>query len=170
MSVLTYYGLTGKFYSDLKFYKQLFLIATLAFFTPILTYAAADSDDNFSSESVISPGEINEIRDMIDDGATQKAIDRLIKLADKDDENADVWNLLGYAYRNQGQNELSGDAYIIALELDPEHKGALEYQGELFLTLGDTESAKKNLKMLQNLCPTGCHELDDLQEALEASS
>jgi tetratricopeptide (TPR) repeat protein len=169
MSFLKHYRFLEKCFSELKFYKQLFLIAALAFFTPFLTFAAADFDDSSSSDSVISSGEINEIRDMIDDGATQKAIDRLNKLADNDDENADVWNLLGYAYRNQGQNELSAEAYITALELDPEHKGALEYQGELFLTLGDIEGAKKNLKMLQNLCPTGCHELDDLQEALEAS-
>jgi len=36
--------------------------------------------------------------------------------------------------------------YTAALELTPKHLGALEYQGELFIALGDLESAAQNLE------------------------
>jgi Flp pilus assembly protein TadD len=168
MRVLSTYRFSGIFFSARDFYKYALLFFTVVCFMPSLVYAAADSDDS-PSDSIISSYDINKIRDMIDDSDAQNAIDRLKTLAGEEDESADVWNLLGYAYRKQGQNEQSADAYRTALELDPVHKGALEYQGELFLVLGDTEGVEGNLKMLQLLCPEGCHELDDLQEAIDAA-
>jgi hypothetical protein len=56
--------------------------------------------------------------------------------------------------------------YKSALALDPKHKGALEYQGELFLMLGDKAGAEKNLKKLDKICWLGCSELDDLRTAI----
>lgn len=152
-----------------RVHTRVLLLAVTVFFSPTLVYAAADSDDTPAEpSSVISPGDIDELRDLIDADRADKAIDRLQWFARKDDENADVWNLLGYAYRKQEQYDESGEAYSKALSLDPQHKGALEYQGELFLALGDTKAAQINLKKLQSLCPAGCHELDDLQEALDS--
>ena len=55
-----------------------------------------------------------------------------------------------------------------ALYLNPEHLGALEYQGELFLTLGDLKRAEWNLSRLKQLCSVVCEERDDLAEAIEA--
>jgi Flp pilus assembly protein TadD len=106
----------------------------------------------------------------IDQGKYAKAIKRLNKFAKKDDKNPDVWNLLGFSYRKQGNLEQSAEAYTTALTLDPEHKGALEYQGELFLTLGDMDAAKNNLESLKSLCPSGCHELEELTAAINTAS
>ena len=56
--------------------------------------------------------------------------------------------------------------YKSALALDVKHKGALEYQGKLFLMLGDKASAEKNLQKLDKICWLGCGELDDLRTAI----
>ena len=43
----------------------------------------------------------------------------------------------GFASRKLGDYAASEVAYDKALAIDPKHKGALEYKGELFLTLGN---------------------------------
>jgi hypothetical protein len=56
--------------------------------------------------------------------------------------------------------------YEEALAIQPNHKLALEYQGELFLSLHDINSAQSNLIKLEALCPEGCDELQDLGAAV----
>ena len=56
----------------------------------------------------------------------------------------------------------------IALDLDPDHKGALEYQGELRLEQNNLPAAEANLAKLRRLCPAGCAERDDLERAIQA--
>ena len=51
--------------------------------------------------------------------------------------------------------------------MDPSHKGALEYQGELFVELGQIDKAKGNLGKLNRICLFGCEEYDDLKQAIE---
>ena len=85
------------------------------------------------------------------------------KLANSD---ADIQNLLGFASRKSGRLEDAARYYQRALQLDPKHKGALEYQGELFLMLGNKAAAEKNLQKLNKVCWLGCDELDDLQTAI----
>ena len=53
-----------------------------------------------------------------------------------------------------------------ALDFDPEHKGALEYLGELYVQTGELAKAREHVVLLTKLCPQGCEELEDLQKAL----
>jgi len=80
---------------------------------------------------------------------------------------ADVYSLLGHALWKTGDPTQGMTYYNKALALDPSHKGALEYQGELFVELGQIDKAKENLKKLGHLCWFGCEEEDDLKEAIE---
>ncbi|MFT3760586.1 tetratricopeptide repeat protein [Thauera sp.] len=81
--------------------------------------------------------------------------------------HADVYNLLGFSLRKLGRYEESGRWYREALHFDPGHRPALAYQGELFIALGDIESAQKNLRYLELLCaPPACLERDELLAAL----
>ena len=50
--------------------------------------------------------------------------------------NADAWNLMGYAHRKLGQVDQALGFYQKALSLNAEHRGALEYLGELYLQTG----------------------------------
>ena len=104
----------------------------------------------------------------IDREQFDRAISELRKAADLRPKNADIQNYLGFAYRKSGKLEASGNHYAKALQLDPDHKGALEYQGELFLMTGALEKARANLARLEVLCPSGCSELSDLKAAIAA--
>ena len=81
-------------------------------------------------------------------------------------QHPDVYNLMGFALRKSGDQAQGMAYYNRALELDPNHKGALEYQGQLFVELGQPDGARANLARLQKLCPSGCEELTDLRETI----
>lgn len=82
-------------------------------------------------------------------------------------DDADFHNLLGFAHRNLGELAEAEIAYRRALVLDPDHLGALEYQGELFLMQGDLDAAQGNLARLAALCGD-CEEHEELAEAIAA--
>jgi cytochrome c-type biogenesis protein CcmH/NrfG len=80
--------------------------------------------------------------------------------------SADGFNLLGYSYRNAGNYDLAGKAYAKALKLDPKHTGALEYQGVLFIKLGQMDKAKANLAKIKAISGESSEEYKDLAEAI----
>jgi Flp pilus assembly protein TadD len=84
-------------------------------------------------------------------------------------QHADVYNLLGFSLRKTGDAKQAYTFYRKALEFDPEHKGALEYLGELYVETGQIDKARENVALLKKLCPTGCEELADLEQANAAA-
>jgi tetratricopeptide (TPR) repeat protein len=84
-------------------------------------------------------------------------------------QHADVYNLMGFSLRKTGDYQQAYTFYRKALEFDPEHKGALEYLGELYVETGQIDKAKENLAVLKRLCPSGCEELADLEQAIAAA-
>ena len=82
-------------------------------------------------------------------------------------QTADVYSLLGHALWKTGDPTQGMVYYDKALAMDPSHKGALEYQGELFVALGQIDKAKANLARLNRICLFGCEEYDDLKAAIE---
>ena len=97
----------------------------------------------------------------------QGAIAELTPLLDTH-QHADVYNLLGFSYRKTGDREQAFIFYAKALDFDPRHKGALEYQGELFVETGQIDKARQNLVQLKQLC-ADCEELEDLKKAIAAA-
>ena len=95
------------------------------------------------------------------------AVAELNGMVDRGVQHADVYNLLGFSLRNQGDTTTAQTWYQKALEFDPDHKGALEYQGELYVKLGDLAKAQANLARLVKLCPQGCEEREDLEQAIK---
>jgi tetratricopeptide (TPR) repeat protein len=77
--------------------------------------------------------------------------------------DADAWNYLGFCHRKLGKNQEALGYYDKALKLNPKHKGAREYLGELYLNMGDLPKAEEQLAILRSLCPSGCEELEDLE-------
>lgn len=94
------------------------------------------------------------------------AIDTLKKLGQSG--NADWNNLMGYSLRKSAPPDLAGAEkyYDAALRIDPRHRGALEYSGELYLMLGDLARAEQRLAALDKACTFGCEEYDDLKKAV----
>ncbi len=83
--------------------------------------------------------------------------------------SADWNNLMGYTLRKQTPPDLEGAQrhYDAALRIDPRHRGALEYSGELALMKGELPVAEQRLAALKGACSTPCEELDDLKKAIE---
>jgi tetratricopeptide (TPR) repeat protein len=81
-------------------------------------------------------------------------------------QHPDVYNLMGFSLRKTGDQKQAFTFYRKALDFDPQHKGALEYLGELYVETGQIEKAKANAEQLKKLCPADCEELADLQEAI----
>jgi tetratricopeptide (TPR) repeat protein len=82
--------------------------------------------------------------------------------------NADVLNYLGYTHRMLGDYPGSLDFYQRALARNPDHKGAHEYLGELYLNIHQLSAAHGQLDELTRLCPDGCDEKDVLTKAIAA--
>ena len=110
--------------------------------------------------------ELTKIRSLIAAKNFSAALSAL-KVADKAfPNNADINNLLGYSARNLKQYKPAATYYVKALKIDPNHLGALEYQGELFMLTKKTSDAKKNLAKLKSLCGVNCEEYLDLKKAI----
>ena len=91
-------------------------------------------------------------------------------LDNKYPDNADINNYYGFIYRKMGEYGKSGQFYRKALQLDPRHKGALEYQGELFIKTNKKAEAEKNLALLKSICGTSCSEYKKLAKALKKAN
>jgi tetratricopeptide (TPR) repeat protein len=127
--------------------------------TPVATATTSTTAKNLTTE-------LAKIRDLVAKKNFTAALAAL-KIADKDfPNNADINNLLGYSARNLKQYANAATYYTKALKIDPNHLGALEYQGELFMLTKKSAQAKKNLAKLKTLCGLTCEEYLDLKKAI----
>jgi len=133
---------------------------------PALVPAPAFAVDNM--ESTDAP-DLSSVRAKIKANDYAAALAELRDMAE-DTQQADVYNLLGYTLRKTGDFKTSLTYYTKALDLQPDHKAAREYLGELYVETGDLEKAKQQLAVLAKLCPGGCEEREDLQKAISAKS
>ena len=84
------------------------------------------------------------------DNAIEKLMD-LIDVSSSDFTKADVLNEIGFAFRKNNDLDNASKYYLMALKEDPNHLGALEYQGEMFVDLGQKDKALANLNKLKDL-------------------
>ena len=133
---------------------------------PALLPVPALAVDNMSSTDA---PDLTSVRAKLKAKDYAAALTELRDLAE-DVQQADVYNLLGFALRKTGDFKTSLTYYTKALELQPDHKAAREYLGELYVETGNMEKAKEQLSALTKLCPSGCEEREDLQKAINAKS
>lgn len=95
-----------------------------------------------------------------------EAIAELKRVGDR--ANPDWNNLMGYAHRKLDPPDLAGAErhYDAALRVAPEHRGALEYSGELYLMKGELARAEQRLEQLARACRAACEEHADLKQAI----
>ncbi len=96
----------------------------------------------------------------------ERAVGLLRKVVADDPNNADAWNYIGLSQRKMKQFGKALTAYGKALTIDPDHRGANEYLGELYLQTGKPAKARERLAKLNKLCLFGCEEYDDLKKAI----
>jgi tetratricopeptide (TPR) repeat protein len=105
-------------------------------------------------------------KQLVEDGKYAEAIPLLETVVATDKQNADAFNYLGYSNRKLGNTDVALTHYQAALALDPKHRGANEYLGELYLLLGDLPKAEERLKVLDGACFFGCDEYTELKQAI----
>lgn len=79
----------------------------------------------------------------------------------------DILNYLGYSHRKLGKFDKAQGYYAQALKINPDHLGATEYLGELYLEIGEIKKAKRQLAKLDRLCDFGCAEREDLARQID---
>ena len=149
---------------------QNILRTSLVFATIFASLPAVAAGGGDYSSTAGKPAAYNEAVALIKAENYLDAITKLKKAEENAKDDADIQNLLGFSYRKSGNLDDAAKHYDKALDLDPKHKGALEYQGELFLLLGDKAAAEENLEKLDKICWLGCDELDKLRAAIEKFS
>ncbi len=105
--------------------------------------------------------------ELIENENYQQAITELGEALREDPDNADMLNLMAYSQRKLKHFDIAMDYYQQALSIDPQHRGANEYLGELYLQLGQPEKAEERLQVLDKECFFGCDEFDELEAAIK---
>ncbi|WP_192815314.1 tetratricopeptide repeat protein [Rhizobium sp. CCGE 510] len=141
----------------------IWLCALSAGFSAVTAFPAFAVDNMQSTDAP----DLTSARAKIDAKDYAGALTELRGLAE-DNQQADVYNLMGYTLRKTGDYRTSLTYYTKALELQPEHKAAREYLGELYVETGEMAKAEEQMASLKQLCPDGCEELEDLQKAIAA--
>jgi tetratricopeptide (TPR) repeat protein len=127
-----------------------------------VTALPASAIDNMQSADA---PDLTSVRAKIEAKDYAAALSELRGLAE-DNQQADVYNLMGYTLRKTGDYRTSLTYYTKALELRPDYKAAREYLGELYIETGEMAKAEEQVSSLKQLCPSGCEELEDLQKAI----
>ena len=153
--------------------KNLLLIVIFYFALIISSYSAGSSgsDGNKSSlydraESLIKRGKKLEKKGKIEKAKKRfnKALEHLIKANDKNPNQPDILNYLGFAYRKTGDFMMAEVYYLQGLTIDPNHIGINEYLGELYIKTNRIDLAKQRLEILKDCT---CEEYDELKELIE---
>ena len=100
---------------------------------------------------------------LINEGRYEPAIALLQAALWSAGPHPDLLTYLGYANRKLGEFGTAAGWYRAALAVAPNHRGALEYYGELKLERGDRRGALAHLARLEKLCGFGCIQADELR-------
>ena len=146
------------------------LIVTL--FLASNTYAAGSSSSSSSSSNydkavkLIKSAKKYEQKDKVDKAKKnyEKAQKLLIKSNDKNPNNADTLNYLGFTTRKLGDFVEGEKYYLQGLSIEPKHVGINEYLGELYVVTNKIDLAKERLEVLKSC---NCDEYKDLKEIIE---
>ena len=124
------------------------------------------ADTGSTTSTAAAPDKLAQARARIAAKDWRAAVDELKKVNDVN--SADWNNLMGYSLRKADPaNYASAERfYNDALKINPKHRGALEYSGELHLMQGNLGMAEERLSALDKACFLPCEEQRDLKRAV----
>jgi tetratricopeptide (TPR) repeat protein len=157
-----------------------FAAGAIALMLPVVAAMAAgggggggtDSSSTTANKPVIAENEeaqsyFASAQKAIDRDQYYVAIDELQKALGKAPNNPDALNLMGFSKRKIGHLDESLDYYNKALAQNPNHVGANEYLGELYLDMKNVQKAQERLVVLEKACGASCEEYLELKEKIE---
>ena len=135
-----------------------FLALFFMFFLSLDAFAAGSDDDN----TIAKPRAYKNAIKLIKKEDYSKAVTVLEKILGKTkyQKDPDILNEYAFALRKSGDLEKAEIFYNKALDIDPGHKGALEYLGELYV---DTKRKDKANQLLSKLKNCKCEEYSELK-------
>lgn len=140
----------------------------LASFTCALAlFAAGPALADGGGNGSYGGGRLSQYTKLIEAEQFEQAIEKLAEALEKKPDNADLLNLMAFSNRKLGRFDTAMDYYQKALAIEPDHRGANEYLGELYLQLGQLDKAEERLEVLDKECFFGCREFDKLEQAIE---
>ena len=80
-------------------------------------------------------------------------------------EDAELWRAIARANSLRFDGEGYWEAMLKAVELTSDSV----LLGELYAETGQVDKARENLALLKKLCPVGCEEMFDLEEAIASA-
>ncbi len=120
--------------------------------SPVLQSVSLETGDVLYSEAIR----------LINLGAYDQAIAELRSAGEILGPHPDVLTYLGFAHRQKGDRLEAFTYYEAALNIAPDHLSANEYLGEFYVQLGELDQAKVQLDKLNQLCPFGCAQTEEL--------
>jgi Flp pilus assembly protein TadD len=136
----------------------------LAFAAPAFAVDSGSDDP-----SIATAPDLSQVRVLINNADFVGAVAALKPIVAQHPDDPDALNLMGYSLRKSGDVDRAYGFYRKALNINPRHRGANEYLGELYVEIGEIEKAKEHLLALERICGnTSCEEYVDLAEAIAA--
>ena len=138
------------------------LIIFLSLFLSLQAYAAGMDEDN----TIVKPRDYKKAVKLIKKEDYNGAVKLLEEVLEKSkyQKDPDILNYYAFSLRKTKQLEKAETYYKKALDIDPEHHGALEYIGELYVDTNRIDLAKK---VLQKLEKCRCPEFAELQSYIK---
>ena len=143
---------------------KFFLIFIVSIFISTSVYPAG-SDDN----TLVKPSSYKKAVTLIKDKNYKEGLDILENILEKSKyrKDPDILNEYAFALRKTGDLKKAEEFYSKALKIDPKHKGALEYYGELLV---DTKRIKEAKEILKKLEKCKCEEFSELKDYINKTN
>ena len=125
-------------------------------------------DSNLSSSGYNS--DLSKIVIKVRNENFDEALIDLEKYVYENPDDANGWNYIGFVSRKLKNFDDAERYYTVGLEINPNHVGILEYQGELYIETNRLEMAKYNLEKLNDLCIFNCSERDELRSLIASAN
>jgi Flp pilus assembly protein TadD len=142
---------------------------------------AAEGKDDAQENALLTPGHVkfasaregksaymDAVR-LINLGRFEAALRELEEASAALGPNADILTYQGFTNRKLRRFEVAHAYYRAALAIDPDHRGANEYLGEMFVEQGDLASARAQLAKLESICAFGCEDAEELRRWIAAA-
>ena len=152
--------------------KKFFLLIFIFYLSLIVSsYGAASSGSSSSSNYDKGASLIKKAKKLDSKGKIEKAnkryekaLEYLMKSNEKNPNQPDTLNYLGFTLRKLGNYEEAEKYYLQGLSIKPDHHGINEYLGELYVKTNRIDLAKERLEVLEGC---NCEEYNELKEVIK---
>jgi len=136
---------------------------------PAVSAVAVDPGDYMGSAARNGTPHLTMARAYIGGGNFAGAIAALEPIIIANPRDVEALSLMGFSQRKNGNHRAALGYYTQALALDPEHLGANEYLGELYVETGKLALAQERLDIIAAACGSECDEYKQLAAMIAAA-